>query len=247
MGKYSLVRHKGTLDSNLLKLLDEEIEKKSGLEPKINGVISSVPIAAAVTAYARIALSKFLNIKNNECVYTDTDSIILRNPLPKEYIGPEIGKMKLEHKIIEGIFISPKTYALSTLDKNGYIIKIFKAKGVGSQLMTYDMYKRLYKGESVTINKKYFLQNIEGGTVNIVDRDYTIKGVVNPIVYNNCVHDIVKKINEVKSVNNLSLTVIDHSNLSVVVYKYPVLSLIISTARLYSVIIYHDIQPKINL
>lgn len=184
MGEYVLVRHQGLLDNDLLKLIDEEFRDHviKGLEPKMRGVISSVPIAAAVTGYARVALTHFFNMEGNECVYTDTDSVVMTKELSPEYVGPGLGQMKLEHRIKEGIFISPKTYAIRAYTKNSdRVVEIFKAKGYGSKSLTYQVYQRLLSGESVIMLKEYFLPSISRGTVNIVERGFTIRGVLYPV------------------------------------------------------------------
>lgn len=242
MGEYSLVRHQGLLDRELLKLLEIKPKTSLGIEPKMRGLVSSVSIAAAVTGYARIALSQYINLEGNECVYTDTDSVVLSNKLPSNKVGPEIGKMKLEYIIHEGIFIAPKTYALRVLDTNtGKVVEIFRAKGVGPQLMNYKIYQQLYSGQSATINKDYFLTDIEQGSVRIVNQPYTIKGIFYPTsIYKRlpapetttAFISIDPGINNITS--NLSLVVYNPpplgvvnclSTTSLVIYKKPVLAL----------------------
>ena len=51
--------------------------------------------SSAIAAYSRISINKFKNIKDNPCIYTDTDSVILPYELDSKYISNEIGKMKL--------------------------------------------------------------------------------------------------------------------------------------------------------
>lgn len=154
-GEHSLIRSKGELDKEILQLVGEAPKETPGLEPKRRGLISSIPIAAAVTAYARIALSPFLNMADNECVYTDTDSVVMTKPLPAEFVGPKLGQMKLENNIVEGIFIAPKTYAIKVRKSDGQIGTIFKAKGYGSKNLTFDHYEDLYRGVPITMMKDY--------------------------------------------------------------------------------------------
>jgi len=52
---------------------------------------TNVPIAAAITAYARMLINQFKLIALNsdlEIDYSDTDSLVLNKPLPPEYIDP---------------------------------------------------------------------------------------------------------------------------------------------------------------
>lgn len=64
---------------------------------------AAVQISAAVTAYARVAM--FPYISRDDCYYTDTDSIVVKNKLPKDIVSAsEIGKFKKEYDVVRGIF-----------------------------------------------------------------------------------------------------------------------------------------------
>lgn len=88
---------------------------------------AAVQISAAVTAYARIRMHPF--ISRDDCYYTDTDSVVVENPLPEEEVSPtELGKFKYEYFVEKGIFLAPKSYMLR-LPK---VVKaITKFKGAG--------------------------------------------------------------------------------------------------------------------
>lgn len=73
---------------------------------------TAVQVASFITAYARSYMYKFKNLENNECFYTDTDSLFLEKKLNDEYIGNELGEFKLEYKVKKGYFIAPKVYYL---------------------------------------------------------------------------------------------------------------------------------------
>ena len=66
-------------------------------------------------------MHEFSNSFDNPLIYKDTDSLVLEKPLSNELIGPAIGQFKLEHEILEAIFLRPKTYALRTA--KGEIVK----------------------------------------------------------------------------------------------------------------------------
>jgi len=86
---------------------------------KVRGVSSSVAIAAAITAYAQINMMKFKNIPGNKCLYSDTDSVLLEQPLTEEHVdSKKLGFMKLEHVVTEGILYL----------KNYMLLKIIKEK-----------------------------------------------------------------------------------------------------------------------
>jgi hypothetical protein len=91
-------------------------------------VNTAMQIAAAITAYSRMHMSQFIVDEN--VFYTDTDSIYTKEPLENHLIGKELGQMKLEAKIIKGVFIAPKTYYYIhyNLEKKK-IEKIIKFKG----------------------------------------------------------------------------------------------------------------------
>ena len=85
----------------------------------------SIPIAAAVTSYARIYMSKAkLNILKNKgkIYYSDTDSIITDIELDKSIVDPkEIGKFKLEHELDIAIIPAPKVYCMKIKDPDNIL------------------------------------------------------------------------------------------------------------------------------
>ena len=85
--------------------------------------MSNVAIASAVTAYARIHMIQFKN--NENCFYTDTDSIFTDKPLDIKFMGKEIGLMKDEMNgiiINKGLFLGIKKYGYQYLDAEGNLI-----------------------------------------------------------------------------------------------------------------------------
>lgn len=138
----------------------------------------SITTAAAVTAYARIYMSKVkLDImdKGGNIYYTDTDSIITDIALDNNMVGNELGQFKLEYKVKEGYFISNKTYYLELSEKkfdtfaNKWISFIIKSKTVRSESLTLDNFKDLYKGKSVEAVKRSAITDHSKGSVLIRD------------------------------------------------------------------------------
>ena len=84
--------------------------------------MSSIQIAAAISAYARMSINKFKNLPNNPCIYSDTDSVVLKYKLDDMYVGNNLGQFKLEHEIKKGIFIRNKLYIIQNTNDD-YIIK----------------------------------------------------------------------------------------------------------------------------
>lgn len=97
-----------------------EVLNNANLDEKgtipINNV--SITTAAAVLAYARIhplaaKIMLYILENNGTLYYTDTDSIVTDLRLPEEMVHPTtLGKLKLEHTVVEGYFIADKTYAI---------------------------------------------------------------------------------------------------------------------------------------
>ncbi|PKY60857.1 DNA polymerase B 2 [Rhizophagus irregularis] len=113
------------------------------------GNITNVAIAAAVTAHSRMIINEFKLLalsRGLELFYSDTDSLVLNGALPEEYLDSAIlGKLKLEHKIREGIFVMPKVYYLET--EEGIVTKC--------------------KGFPGKLNKAQYLELLEGKTQHL--------------------------------------------------------------------------------
>ena len=152
---------------------------------------SSVHISAAITAYARIEIAKFMNIPGNECFYTDTDSVVIQNMLPDTEVGDDLGKIRLEYIVRHGIFIREKLYCLLT---NEYKL-IKKASGVDSKSLTYSDYISLLAGNNVTLTNTKFFSHWNHLTITINDLLITLRGVPSSstaiIIYNKPHTDLV--------------------------------------------------------
>jgi hypothetical protein len=101
----------------------------------------SIGIASAITAYARIHMSQFKNNPDFNLFYSDTDSIYIDKPLPKDLVNSKIlGKMKLENILDKAIFLAPKLYYLEIED--GKVI--YKVKGLSHDVkLTIDDFENL--------------------------------------------------------------------------------------------------------
>lgn len=119
--------------------IDQDLTKKLGLsttklvnkefdQDQLSMNFLSIAISAAITSYGRIDISKRKNyILDNGGDYSDTDSLVTNLALDEKMVSSsELGKLKLEHRVKEGIFITGKTYFLKTTDNK----TVIKAKGV---------------------------------------------------------------------------------------------------------------------
>ncbi len=112
---------------------------------------SNVAIAAAITAYARMGLTSHMMDPNNAVFYHDTDSIVVQKPRSADVVGVELGQMKREYRIEEGIFAGPKRYSRRTEEGK----EVVKAKGYGSKGLKFQAFKGLREGEKRHLEKEY--------------------------------------------------------------------------------------------
>ncbi len=121
---------------------------------------------------------KLTALRNNlNIYYSDTDSLVVDGKLPDHLLdNAELGKLKLEHQLREGIFPMPKLYYLETTE--GEIIT--KAKGFPGKI-TRSNYLSLINGETVTglsVNK--WFRSIKQSTVQIKrNQPYEIRFLFN--------------------------------------------------------------------
>ena len=102
---------------------------------------TAVQIASAVTAYARIEMHKLKTQYIENIYYSDTDSVFLDCKLPENLVSDtELGKIKLECKIKEALFVAPKLYYYITQDD----FVVIKGKGIESDVLTIESIKNLY-------------------------------------------------------------------------------------------------------
>jgi hypothetical protein len=125
-----------------------------------------------VTGLASCFMDKFYNLPNNQCFYTDTDSIVLQHPLDNKYIGDNLGQFKFVGKILRAYFISPKLYYL-VLD-NGTII--IKSKGISNNnlYLSESDFKDMLYGIKKNIPINRFVKNLSKSTVNYFDSNYNL-------------------------------------------------------------------------
>lgn len=173
----TLVTYLPKLDVDLIASLNLDIVKiasKQSDEERQMFNVTSVPISAAITAYGRIDIYKLkmdIMKMGGNIYYSDTYSLVTDIKLPDSMVNTnEIGKLKLEHEIQKGIFISGKTYCFIT--KNNELIN--KAKGAKSSSLNYGSYISLLNGEDVTAIRPQSKIDWEVGDVTIDDLSITL-------------------------------------------------------------------------
>nr|GEZ02999.1 hypothetical protein [Tanacetum cinerariifolium] len=102
---------------------------------------SAVQLAAVIIASVRIYMYPY--ISRDDCYYTDTDSVMLSNPLNEEELSPtELGKFKEEAQIKVGYFLAPKKY----YDKDKKEDKeTLKHKGAAKNYAKKETFEDIYK------------------------------------------------------------------------------------------------------
>lgn len=138
-------------------------------EDNYNKLNISIPISTAVTAYARIHMSQFKTMGDNNIYYSDTDSIDINKPLDIKFIGNELGKMKLEHIFKEAVFLAPKVYGGIT-DNYEYV----RVKGLKNPIKFDNLLSLLIKNEKLEINQDKWYRNIAEGNIQIKNEVYTL-------------------------------------------------------------------------
>lgn len=98
-----------------------------------------------------MAGSTCTNISKPGCYYTDTDSILVNTPVPDgDTSDTELGKLKLECGVKEGICLAPKCYALRTEEEK----LLIRHKGPAKNLVDFHWFSDLArtKSSSLTAN-----------------------------------------------------------------------------------------------
>lgn len=128
---------------------------------------SAVQLAAAITASARIYMHPY--ISREDSYYTDTDSVVLGQPLPEEEVSSSVlGQFKLEDRIKKGIFLAPKAYCYSRIDGSD----VLKFKGPAKHLVKPEwfvsQYTDLSRKELVEVSSNF---RIDWHSLNIIRKD----------------------------------------------------------------------------
>lgn len=157
-------------------------DKEGDIETLINGLYEShninVAIASAITAYARIEMSRFKNNPNFTLHYSDTDSAYISSMLPESDMSNTIlGKMKLEHICTRGIFLAPKVYCLVTED--GQFISRVKGLTKDVTLSLSDFESLLIENSSILRSQTKWFKDLGLGSISIKDQLYTLQATSN--------------------------------------------------------------------
>jgi len=184
-------------ENKFLDQIDEKIDLGEYMlvfHNKLENIISddesthnvSIGIAAAITAYSRIYMTKFKNNPKINLYYTDTDSIYTDSELDEDLIDDKVlGKLKLENTCKKAIFLAPKLYCLLT-ESDEFIHKV---KGLKHEVdLTFeDFEKLLVKDFYIEKSQTKWSRNLSEGKINLLNELYTLKITDNKrqLVYKN--------------------------------------------------------------
>lgn len=132
---------------------------------------SAVQLAAAITASARIYMYPY--ISREDCYYTDTDSVVLGQPLPSEVLSSSVlGKKKLEDRVMKGYFLAPKSYFYIAIDGTN----VLKYKGPAKYQVYPEWFESQYadpsRTELVPVEANF---RIDWHTLNIIKKDTLVR------------------------------------------------------------------------
>jgi DNA polymerase type B, organellar and viral len=153
--------------------LDKYEELINKLDINKNEFETSLPIAIAITAYARMYMNQFIQKYN--CYNTDTDSLFIDVPLSEELVGDKLGQFKLEMVASEAYFISPKLYYLENENENKIVIK---ARTLGGESLSKQDFIEMSYGLILKKTRPTFISSIKDLSVSL--NNITIE--LNPII-----------------------------------------------------------------
>lgn len=144
---------------------------------ELNKINISIPIASAITSYARIFMSKFKHNLSKNLYYSDTDSLYLDIELDPKYISDSnIGQFKLEKIFEKALFLSPKMYAGKFINKNGKLEQFMKIKGVKININFIKLIPLLFKDKHINLVQEKWFRDIDNSTIiKNYDTKHTLK------------------------------------------------------------------------
>jgi len=119
----------------------------------------------------------FPYISREDSYYTDTDSVVLGQPLPEEVLSSSVlGKFKLEDRIMKGYFLAPKSYYYIPIDGKG----VLKYKGPAKNLVYPEWFEAQYadpaRTEQVQVSSNF---KVDWHSLKIRKKDTFVKIGIN--------------------------------------------------------------------
>ena len=183
LNKYDVLDSK-TLDNDrlLISYIDKNFKDESNFNTS-KSVNVSLPLASAITAYARVFMSQFKNDPNIKIFYTDTDSLFTDKELDPKLIGNELGQFKLEYVFKDAVFLAPKVYGGITVHNQ----EIVKVKGYKNHISFTELKSLLNKNSNISLIQNKWFKDLGNSSILIKDQIYTLTATDNKreLVYKN--------------------------------------------------------------
>jgi hypothetical protein len=167
-------------NNNIKDIIDFDLfDKKLVITENKNDLVSlksSVSIAAAISAYARMELAPILLDPELDILYIDTDSYkskqkIIELPNYKHLDHNELGALKYEGTFSESIFLLPKVYGGISKDSNQEITKI---KGFKDNIEFNELKDLLFKNQSIKLTQNKWYRDMLKSEIKIMKTPYLL-------------------------------------------------------------------------
>ena len=174
--KFSLSNFKGSIKdivefNDSLKSLVITIKNSEDVELK-----SSVPIAAAISAYARMEMSTLLLDESLNILYTDTDCVKSTNKITElekyQHLDHNnLGGLKYEETYIESLFLLPKVYGAIIKDSETQFTKV---KGFKDHIEFSQLKDLLFNNKDLKLNHNKWLRNMLKSEIKMIKSPYLL-------------------------------------------------------------------------
>jgi hypothetical protein len=150
----------------LVTILENNLEKELNI---------SIPIAAAISAYSRIHMTKYIIELGDNLCYIDTDGIKCTCNLDPTEVGEGLGQMKFEGEFKEAVFIAPKVYG--GIVNSEMAVKI---KGLKEQwCISYWQLKLLLYIDRIEVLQEKMIRQLDKGYISVLKQIYTLSATDN--------------------------------------------------------------------
>ena len=137
---------------------------------------SSIPIAATITALARMKLSEILSDLELDILYIDTDSFKCLQKITEldrykhlDFYG--LGALKYEGSFSESIFLLPKVYGGIYKDSTSEITKV---KGFKNKIEFNQLKDLLFKNKELKLTQNKWFRNMLKSEIKIMKTPYNL-------------------------------------------------------------------------
>ena len=125
-------------------------------------------------------MSYFKQMEGFKVFYSDTDSIDLNKPLNEEFVGTDLGKLKLEHIWEKAIYISNKAYI--GINSEGEIYRKLRGIKVNSKefknnlIDIQDLENLLIKDSKLEVHQERWFKSFKNSNIETKEIVYNLQG-----------------------------------------------------------------------